>query len=91
MDIKEMIFLLRMMDFDEHDIGEIKKPARDVIVDQLVELEKAKKKIKDLETDKEILSRYVNYHNCNTCKKECAYRPEPGERVRINCMYWKEC
>ena len=49
MDIKEMIFSLLMMDFDEHGIGEITKPARDVIVEQLIEFEKAKKKIKGLE------------------------------------------
>ena len=88
MDMKEMIFSLMMMDFDEHDIGEITKPARDAIVDNLVELAKARNKIKGLEADREILSRDVNYHNCNTCDRVCEYRPAPGERVRINCFKW---
>ena len=90
MDIKEMIFSLMMMDFDEHDIGEITKPARNVIVDQIVELAKAKKKIKGLEADREILSRDINYHNCNTCDRACEYRPCPGEKVRANCFKWMQ-
>lgn len=30
-------------------------------------------------------------NNCNTCgKKDCKYRPKPGENVRINCALWRD-
>ena len=61
MDLKDMIFALMMMDFDERGIGKITTDVRDSIVDKLVELEKS---IHKLEADREILSKDVNYHNC---------------------------
>ena len=88
MDLKDMIFALMMMDFDERGIGEITTDVRDSIVDKIVELAKARNEIKGLKADREILSKNVGYHNCNTCKRECDFRPEPGENTRSNCFGW---
>ena len=34
--------------------------------------------------------RVQSYNDCNTCgKKNCEYRPKPGEMVRINCPLWE--
>ena len=85
MDLKDMILALMMMDFDKCGIGKITIDVRDSIVDKLVGLEKSRR---ELEADREILSKDVNYHNCNTCKRDCDLRPKPGERVRANCYYW---
>ena len=85
---KEMIFALMMADFDEHGLMQITRETRDSIVDSISELAKAKRKIKALETDRNILTMDINWHNCNTCGRACQFRPLPGERVRSNCYAW---
>ena len=31
-----------------------------------------------------------SYDDCNNCgKKDCKYKPEPGQMVRINCPLWE--
>ena len=87
-DVKEMIFDLMMADFDDHGIMQITRETMYGITDYLVELAKARKQIKGLKTDIEIITKDVNYRNCNTCLKACEYRPLPGEQVRSNCFRW---
>ena len=90
-DVKEKIFELMMADFDEHGIAKITREAIGGIVDSLVELAKARNRIKGLEADINILTKDVSYHNCNTCALACEHRPMPGERTRSNCFKWEGC
>ena len=48
------------------------------------------RRIEELEIDRDILVQDINFHNCNTCKRQCEIRPEPGEVVRVNCYLWSE-
>ena len=56
--------------------------------DALAMLKEQQKRIDVLENVRDILTKKINYHNCNTCKAECEIRPLPGEYVRTNCMLW---
>ena len=32
----------------------------------------------------------MSLHDCNDCeKKDCQYKPKPGQMVRINCPLWE--
>ena len=32
-----------------------------------------------------------SYNNCNNCgKKNCEYKPDWGDQVRINCPLWED-
>ena len=47
---------------------------------------------KEQEQDKatiEILTKDINYHNCNTCINVCKMKPRPGEVTRVNCFHWQ--
>ena len=56
--------------------------------DALKLLEEQKQRIDGLKTDIGILEGRINYHNCNTCGRNCTERPNPGELVRTNCFMW---
>ena len=79
-----------MADFDEYGVMQMSREVRDSVVDLLVDLAKANARIRELEADREILAKDVNYHNCNTCDRACEHRPAPGERVRSNCFKWEQ-
>lgn len=63
---------------------DFEQKARDV----LAALKEQKQRIEALTFDRDVLANEVSYHNCNTCKTPCDYRPQPGERVRANCIGW---
>ena len=44
--------------------------------------------IKELRASTDALAQKINYHSCNTCARDCDYKPNLGERVRSNCMFW---
>lgn len=68
---------------------ESEKTCDDILhADALSVICELKAEIEQLKVDRGILSRYINYHNCNTCDRVCEYRPRPGERVRANCFRW---
>lgn len=51
-------------------------------------LKEQKQRIEALTFDRDVLANEVSYHNCNTCKTPCDYRPQPGERKGANCIGW---
>ena len=57
--------------------------------DALELLKKQQKRIESLEIDIDILAKDINTNNCNTCKKQCEHRPEPGDVARVNCFMWE--
>ena len=77
--IKELEHV-RQTDFD------MTEPTQNAIDNVLVLLKKQQQKIEQLEIDIDILVKDINTNNCNTCKKECEYRPRLGEPVRANCF-----
>ena len=39
----------------------------------------------------EILVKDITFHNCNNCSREdCESKPNAGQPVRTNCIYWLE-
>ena len=62
--------------------------SKQACIDAIELLKEQQAKNEQLKIDREIMSRYINYHNCNTCNRMCEYRPSPGERVRANCFRW---
>ena len=76
-------------DYWEHNRVEDDPYCGDVLMrDALELLKEQQKRIDVLENVRDILTKKINYHNCNTCKAECEIRPLPGEYVRTNCMLW---
>lgn len=57
--------------------------------DALELLKEQQQRIEQLEIDRDILVKDINTNNCNTCKRECEYRPIPGNVVRVNCFMWE--
>lgn len=47
--------------------------------------------LKDQEATIEILIKDITFHNCNNCnRKDCESKPNAGQQVRSNCIYWLE-
>lgn len=70
------------------DIDPDRERFQPILNDALALLKEQQKRIDVLENVRDILTKKINYHNCNTCKAECETRPLPGEYVRTNCMLW---
>ena len=48
-------------------------------------------KQKEQEATIEILVKDITFHNCNNCnRKDCESKPNAGQPVRSNCIYWLE-
>lgn len=60
-----------------------------ILSDALALLKEQQQRIEQLEIDIDILVKDINTNNCNTCKRECEYRPIPGDVVRVNCFMWE--
>lgn len=58
----------------------------------MTKIREAVKTLQDVITYLEEYDTILKLNNCNTCRnKNCPYRPNWGERVRINCpLYIKE-
>ena len=54
----------------------------------LKEQKKMAEMIETLKIEIDILAQDISTNNCNTCKRQCEYRPTPGEVVRANCFMW---
>lgn len=47
--------------------------------------------LKEQEATIEILVKDITFHNCNNCnRKDCESKPNAGQTVRSNCIYWLE-
>lgn len=47
--------------------------------------------LKEQEATIEILVKDITFHNCNNCnRKDCESKPNAGQPVRSNCIYWLE-
>lgn len=45
--------------------------------------------MKEQEATIEILVKDITFHNCNNCnRKDCESKPNAGQPVRSNCIYW---
>ena len=48
-------------------------------------------KLKEQEATIEILVKDITFHSCNNCnRKDCESKPNAGQPVRSNCIYWLE-
>lgn len=53
--------------------------------------EKQDAMLKEQEATIEILVKDITFHNCNNCnRKDCESKPNAGQPVRSNCIYWLE-
>ena len=47
--------------------------------------------LKEQEATIEILVKDITFHNCNNCnRKDCENKPNAGQPVRSNCIFWLE-
>ena len=47
--------------------------------------------LKEKEATIEILVKDITFHNCNNCnRKDCVIKPNAGQPVRSNCIFWLE-
>lgn len=64
---------------------------RDVALVREFIRERRETKMRNLEKLTEHLTEMLNYHDCNSCKREnCRIKPDPGEQTRTNCFWWRE-
>lgn len=74
--------------YDEDRVKVCRIPHR-TVSSAIEMLKKQNERITQLKNERELLTRDICYHNCNTCKRECEHRPYPGQKVRTNCFAWE--
>ena len=82
--------VIKGLELVKQDIHEIFVSGSQIAVDCL-RIDNALALLKEQEATIEFLVNDITFHNCNNCnRKDCESKPNAGQPVRSNCIYWLE-